>query len=324
MRLAARTLAFRAAVSASRWVPEPVADGLCRLIGRAAYLLAAQARSNVLANLSHVLPRADEAQVRRAAKVVFYHVARNYYDLLRARWVSPARRERHFTFQHLERLTGAIATGRGVIVVAPHVGNFNLVPDVAAARGIPSIVMMERLEPPALYEFLAQLRGGQGVRIVPADRHGLRSVVAALRRGEVIVLASDRDVTGSGVVVPFFGWPARLPAGPATLAQRTGAVLLPMYTRRLDRRRSVVVVQEPVTPARTGIPETDLVATTTRLAGALETAIRSAPEQWVVLQAIWGDAEPGGDVRWRARPAADEAPTTAGLGIDSEAAGDEN
>jgi KDO2-lipid IV(A) lauroyltransferase len=171
--------------------------------------------------------------------------------------------------------------------------------------GIPSTVAMEELRPPALNELFAGLRSGRGVRVTPAGPAGLRAMLATLRRGEPLVLVGDRDITGTGIAVPFFGWPARLPGGPALLALRAGAVLLPIYTIRVARDRSVVRVLEPVEVAQTGDRAADVAATTARLAAALETAIRAAPEQWVVLQAIWGDAEAGGGLRWASPPSDD-------------------
>lgn len=292
-----RVHAFRAGVAVARWLPEPLADWLCRLAGRASYLLAAQARNNVLANLSHVLPHASEPELRRAAKRVFYHVARNYYDLLRLPWLSDAELGRQFRIEGREHLDAALARGTSVIVVTAHLGNFSAALQYAATLGLPATVVMEPLEPPALYEVVAGLRAGRGVRVIPAGRGGLRPLLAALRRREHLVLAGDRDVTGAGVTVPFFGWPARLPSGPAALAQHTGAVLLPMYTVRVGRDRSVVRVLPPVEPPRSSA-EAGILATTSHLARALEAAIRAAPDQWVVLQSVWADAEKSGRLRW--------------------------
>lgn len=290
--------ALRLGVVLARWAPAPLADALCHLAGRASYLAAEQARSNVLANLSHVLPHADEATLRRTAKRTFYYTARSYYELVRLPALAPATLLRQFRPEHWERLEAAMTAGRGVIIVASHLGSFNTVPSYGMARGLPLVSMMEVLQPPALNDLVLRLRSSHGMRLIPTGAEGVRAALGVLRRGEALVLAGDRDVTGSGVSVPFFGWPARLPAGPAALALRTGAVLLPMYTVREGRDRSAIVALEPVEPMRTGDRAADIVATTARLAGALEVAIGRAPAQWAVLQAIWENAEPGAGLLW--------------------------
>jgi KDO2-lipid IV(A) lauroyltransferase len=288
-----KVTAFRAGVAAARWTPESLADLICRAAGRLGYRLATRARGNVLANLRHALPDVGGSERRRVAGRVFYHVARNYYDLLRARWLTDADLARRFTFEGRERLDAALAVGAGVVIVTAHQGNFSVAPLYAAVVGVPSTVAMEELQPPALYDLIAGLRTGSGVRVAPAGPGGLRAMLATLRRGEPLVLVGDRDITGTGVAVPFFGRPARLPSGPAFLALRTGATLLPMYTVRVARDRSVLRVLAPVEVVRTGDRDADVTATTTRLAAALEAAIRAAPEQWVVLQALWGGDEDG-------------------------------
>ena len=291
--------ALRLGVALARWLPEPVADGLCRLAGRLAYLLATQARSNVLANLSHALPHADEATLRRTARRTFYYVARSYYELVRMPWLTSADLHRQFRIEGWWRLHAALAAGRGVITPSAHMGNFSCVPLYSGTvLGVAVTTAMEQLEPPALFDLVVRLRSGHGARFVPTGSAGLRQMLGALRRGEALALLSDRDISDSGIDVPFFGWPARLPPGPAALALRTGAVLLPMYTYREGRDRSVLVVQEPIELVRNGDREADIAATMARVAAAMEEAIRRAPEQWVVLEAIWDDAEPDIGLRW--------------------------
>ena len=293
MRAPAIVRAWRLGLWLARWLPEPVADRACHLAGCLGYLTATRSRANVLANLSHVRPLAGEPELRWLARQVFYHVVRNYYDLLRLPWLDDADLLARIQVEGRERLDAALASGRGVIAVAPHLGSFSLVPPCAALLGYPVTVVMERLEPPDLHELVVSLRASRGVRVVPADAGGVRQALAALRRGELVVLVGDRDVTGGGAAVPFFGTPARLPVGPAVLARRAGSVLLPMATWRLDPTTSLVSIQPPVEIIQSPDTEADLAATMARLAWALETAISQAPDQWVVLQAIWGDAERG-------------------------------
>jgi phosphatidylinositol dimannoside acyltransferase len=216
-------------------------------------------------------------------------VTRNYLDLVRAPSLSEAALGRQFTFVHRERLESAIARGRGVIVVGPHLGNFSLVAQAAARQGTRVTVVVERLRPAALFDVFTSLRGSHGVRIVAAGPEGVRQMLATLRRGEVLALAGDRDVTGGGAPIPFFDAPAPLPLGPATLALRTGAALLPMFTYRVGPDRSVVVVQPPIEPVATGDRAADIAATTALVADALAAAIRVAPDQWAVLQRVWPD-----------------------------------
>jgi KDO2-lipid IV(A) lauroyltransferase len=106
----------------------------------------------------------------------------------------------------------------------------------------------------------------------------------ALRAGRLACLVCDRDLTGGGLEVRLFGAPAVMPGGPASIALRTGAALLPCAVYH-DRRPGYwrAVVHPPLQPAPSGDTRKDVVALTQRLADEFELLIAEAPEQWHVL-----------------------------------------
>ena len=99
----------------------------------------------------------------------------------------------------------------------------------------------------------------------------------------------DRDITGKGIPVDFFGSPTTLPAGPATLALRTGAALLPTAVYFEDNGQHRGVVRPPIPTGRSGKLRDDVTVATQRLANELEHLISVAPEQWHVFQPNWPD-----------------------------------
>ena len=113
------------------------------------------------------------------------------------------------------------------------------------------------------------------------------------KQNEVLALLSDRDIGGGGVPVTFFGEQTTLPAGPATLALRTGAPVLPTavyFTQRGDGHLGVI--HPPVTIERTGKLRADVATFTQAMATDLESLIRRAPEQWHLFQPNW-PSDPG-------------------------------
>src|SRR4030095_11386461 len=98
--------------------------------------------------------------------------------------------------------------------------------------GPPSTRVVEQLQPPALHQLVADLRGGFGVRVITVGRESLRQMIAALRRNELVGIASDRDVAGTGRWRPFFGVTTRVSTAGATLALRTNATVLPAFAYR--------------------------------------------------------------------------------------------
>jgi KDO2-lipid IV(A) lauroyltransferase len=148
-------------------------------------------------------------------------------------------------------------------------------------------VVVEPLEPPELFEWFADLRQQFGFTIVPLGPDAGAAVMRALKNNDVVCLLCDRDVAGGGVEVEFFGERTALPGGPATLALRTGAPLLPaaVFDRPGGKHRGLI--HPPLDTARTGRLRDDVARVTQALAHELEELIRAAPEQWHLLQPNW-------------------------------------
>ena len=136
------------------------------------------------------------------------------------------------------------------------------------------------MEPPELFDWFVRLREGFGFTVIPLGPRAGMAVVRALRANQVVALLADRDIGGGGVDVEFFGETTKLPGGPAALARRTGAPLLPTAIY-FDSRGHHAVVRPPVPP------EGSVAEVTQRLAAELERLIRRAPEQWHLFQPNW-------------------------------------
>ena len=142
----------------------------------------------------------------------------------------------------------------------------------------------EDLEPPELFAWFKAKRESIGIRIEPLDEHAGTVLLQTLKDGGVIGLLCDRDIQGNGIEVEFFGEQVRLPAGPATLALRTGATLVAAACYSGPGRDHFAVVTPPIPAERHGRLREDVTRVTQRLAVELEGLIRRAPEQWHVLQ----------------------------------------
>jgi KDO2-lipid IV(A) lauroyltransferase len=155
----------------------------------------------------------------------------------------------------------------------------------------PISVVVEALDPPEVFAWFKDLREQLGMQVIALGPDAGTLVVRALKANHVVCLLSDRAIGGSGVEVEFFGERTLLPAGPATLALRTGAPLLP--TAIYFRGRVHEGVVRPAVPLdREGRLRDDVARVTQRLAHELEALIRAAPEQWHLLQPNW-PSDPG-------------------------------
>jgi KDO2-lipid IV(A) lauroyltransferase len=201
--------------------------------------------------------------------------------------------------QGVEYLDDALEAGRGVLIALTHSGNWDVaglwLVEALRRRGRPATfaTVAERLSPESLYDRFVAYRRSLGFEVLPADA-GARTVAtlaARLRAGGVVCLVADRDLSGAGVEVDFFGARARMPAGPAQLARHTGAALLPVAAWFTEDGWGLRFRPPPVTPdGPDGSGKSaalDAAAVTQMLADAFAQAIAEHPADWHMLQPIW-------------------------------------
>jgi KDO2-lipid IV(A) lauroyltransferase len=278
-----------------RRLPEPVAYALGRAGGRVFYRLDAGRRQALAANLRHVLgPAPSPEELERTVRRGFATYGRYWVEAFRLEDLAPAEiRRRLQVVEGREHLDAAVAAGQGTIFASPHLGNWDAGGAWLAASGYPATAVVERLRPPELYDRFAAYRRALGLELLPLDdgSETLRGTLRALRDGRVVCLVCDRDLTGGGLPVRLFGAATVMPGGPASLALRTGAALLPCAVYQ-DRRRGHwrAVIRPPLRQPASGDARADVLALTQRLADEFEALIARAPDQWHVLSRYWRQA----------------------------------
>ncbi len=267
-------------------LPDRLGYWLFTRIGDLIYWLHRRAREAVLDNLRHVLGSTTSEQVLRdAACGVFRNQAKNYFDLFRIPRLTAAQIERLVRIEGWEHLEEGLARGKGVIFVSAHFGNFDVVMQVVAFRHIPTMLVMEHIQPERLFDYVRQLRADKGIEVVPV-KGAARAVVRALHDGKIVGLALDWAVT-EGVVMPFFGAPARVPDAYAELARHTGASVIVGFITRGPDDTFQVRIEPPFTAPKTADRQQDVRDTITRVLSIAEPYIRAHPEQWVMFHRIW-------------------------------------
>jgi len=233
-------------------------------------------------------PRALESLVRSA----FRQHARYYLEILRAPGLDFAKFEDRIVVENPEDVEAAFARDVPIVWISGHLGPIEMPGLYLADRsgGRPVVAPMETLGDPELQGWFERTRSVFGVRIVTL-REARRELAAALKRGEHVGLVADRDVSGGGIEVPFFGSPAPIPIGPAFLAIDAGA---PIYlaglwrTGRLTYRGRLDEIPVATEGTRRQRVETTIAAE----AAAFERMIAHAPDQWgAIFAPIWPDLE---------------------------------
>lgn len=285
--------AYRLGSLAARLLPAPVAQLTSLPVGLGASIVSRPRRQMVERHLRRVDPSLRGNALRRAVQESFDSYARYYIESFRLPSLSSRAVDRAFTVDGFEHITAAVEAGRGCIFALPHLGGWEWAGRWMTDRGHRLTVVVEALDPPELFEWFARLRADLGMTVVPTGPEAVTAVVGALRRNEIVCLLCDRDLDRDGVPVEFFGETTTLPAGPAMLALRTGATLLPVgtyFTDRIDGHHAVV--RPPIPTEREGGLRDDVARVTAQVARELEVLIRRAPTQWHLFQPNW-PSDPG-------------------------------
>jgi phosphatidylinositol dimannoside acyltransferase len=182
----------------------------------------------------------------------------------------------------------SVASGRGVVLALPHSGNWDHAGAWCGLQGLPFTTVAERLKPESLFDRFVAFRESLGMEVLPLTggaRPPSEVLAERLEAGGMLCLLADRDLSARGVDVEFFGATARMPAGPAALALRTGAVLHPVTLAFTDDGWHCTW--------HAAVEHTDVPTMTQRMADAFAAGIAAHPQDWHMLQRLWlDDLEP--------------------------------
>jgi KDO2-lipid IV(A) lauroyltransferase len=188
-----------------------------------------------------------------------------------------------------ERLLGTLASGRGAVLPLPHMGNWDHAGAWIIGSGAPGFTTVaERLKPESLARRFFAFREGLGFEVLPATGGVQRFGILAqrLRAGGLVCLPADRDITGSGIEVDFFGEKARMMGGAAALAIQTGAALMPV-TLWYDGPLWYAHIHEEIPVPQDGTRREKIAAMTQEVARIFEAGIAAHPQDWHMLQRVF-------------------------------------
>ncbi len=290
MRGTLKYLAFLILFNTLGRLPVPILYRVMEVVAWFAYYLARGARRNVWDNLRHVMPAGTpRREIARAARQVFRNVALYYADVAHLPWtdIDDFFHRRLVIHGLEENFLPAVASGRGVIMMSAHFGNPELAVQGLATLGVHVFALTEPLQPPRLSQLMDRFRASQGHSFAPVSVGSVKRVIKTLKSGGVVALMGDRDIEGPRQLLPFCGQETFMPTGPMEVALRTGAAVIPSFSRRRDRYIIEAYMEEPLILEPSGDFETDVRTGTLRFLERFERRLRADPGQWAVLEAVW-------------------------------------
>jgi KDO2-lipid IV(A) lauroyltransferase len=272
-----------------RWLPEKSAYRLFEFVADRVSGKNGKSFQRLESNLKRVIPELSDVELRTLAKVGMRSYLRYWCDTFRSPDWDTKRIQSSVTVNDAELLLEPVRSKRGVVVALPHAGNWDHAGSYFCSQGIPLVTVVERVKPEKLFRKFLEYREAIGMEALPLDGRVMGTLEARLREGKLVALVADRDLSRSGIDVNFFNGIARMPAGPALLAIRTGADLITAYVSytetgiHIDFRKVLVA---------SGESESEQVAKTVQLcADNFAAGIAEHPQDWHMLQRIWVDGD---------------------------------
>jgi len=271
-----------------RTLPEKTAYSLFYSIGEFTHRRNGKSIQRLRKNLHQVKPQLDEIELETLVAKSMSSYMRYWCDTFRIQKWSPERIRKTVTTRNENLLLEPMKDGRGVVVALPHSGNWDHAGAYFCSLGIPLVTVAERLKPEALFQKFLRHREAMGFEVLSLDSRSFITLVKRAKEKRLIALVSDRDLSQSGIDVNFFGQNARMPAGPALLAVKTG---IPLVVAHVSYTQSGIhidfhAVKMPLEGSEQDRIE-EIVQTTADL---FAQGIAQHPEDWHMLQRIWVDA----------------------------------
>lgn len=228
-------------------------------------------------NLELLYPAHHIADRRRQLAAILRGTGRQAMETLRF-WTHPAARNLRLLRERfgVEHFDAALADGRGLIVAAPHYGNWELLNQYLASR-TPLAIVYRPPESAAGDTFLRLARQQPGIEQVRAEGPGVRALYRTLKAGGVVgILPDQQPKAGEGEFAPFFGRQALTMTLVSRLAERSGATVLFAYAERRDDGRFDLHFE----PAPDGIADPDPAVAVAAMNRAVEAVACRDPAQY--------------------------------------------
>lgn len=219
-------------------------------------------------------------QLERLGRQCYTNLALSAMEIVGLTQSTKSQAARACAMEDAPILSQSLSLKKGVILVTGHFGNWELLAASLAAKGLPVAAVAARMKNPLVDTWLTGLRERFGLTLIPTGKSSGRRVMRALKSGRVVLLLIDQDARDRGMFVRFFGRMVSTPPGAATLAQRSGAPIVPCRIRRDSGFGHAIVFHRALSPPERSGGETAVRQRLQELTSILEGWVREEPSHW--------------------------------------------
>ncbi len=274
-------LLYKLAYLLSVMLPLRMAYGLASFLSMIKYYLSPRDRKAVINNLRKILPSSEHKRINSYAKEVFVNFGKYLVEFFRLSFLKPEDLGQMVKIKGREHVDEALKKGKGVIIVAAHTGNWELGGVFMSLLGYPVVAVALPHRHKRVNTLFNRQRERSGVIVVSSLGVALRRIYEGLKGNKLVALLGDRDFGNNGRRMPFLGETKVLPRGPAILALRTGASIVPAFVIRQDDDTHVIEFLEPI---RDSGDEQEIMSDYVKV---IEKKIRRYPTQWLLFREFW-------------------------------------
>ncbi len=283
LRYRAGEYVLRALIASFRWLPASAPRHAAGLAERVSFRLLWRYRQRMHDNLEHTLGEElpSEGERRTLARQAWRNIALGAFETITTLYMADDELCSRIEIKGEERLRQGLARKKGVLALSGHFGNFGIIGPRLAAQGYEFSAVAKLAEESRMAALQNEYCARAGVKIIPARprRESVAQIIRALRRNEIVLLIPD-ELRRAGVEVDFLGRSAPAPRGPITIAQRTGATVLPLFMIRDRQNRLTLHVEPEIKFVQTGDRDADLSTNARLFLQEIEDMVRRYPDQW--------------------------------------------
>ena len=271
-------------------LPEKTAYQLANLVSDQILRKNGKGIQRLRSNYKRVVPSISNSALEALTKEGMRSYLRYWFDTFRLnKWSKSRIIETTFVVRE-NLLRDPIETKKGCIIALPHAGNWDHAAAYFCSTGIPITAVVERLKPEAIFKKFLAYRQSIGIEAISHREKTIPILMERLNQGKLVALVADRDMSRNGIEVNFLGGVAKMPAGPAILAIKTGSPLVTAYIRYLDKGIEITF-DETIKLPISGSEDEQVRIVTQSMADNFAKRIKDSLVDWHMLQRIWVDEE---------------------------------
>lgn len=256
------------------------------LLGRLYYYIAGRQRDRAIAQIKESL-NISSAEAEQIIRRLFTKLGQTFLEVMYLPALNPAKMAQHVEMEGRQYLEDALLKGKGVAVLAAHVGNWEWLGAALAMFGFPVASIVKRQPNDQHTKILNEYRQHAGIEIFTRGTTELVAAAKALKQGKVLGFFSDQDAGPGGVFINFLGKMASTPRGLAVFVRRLGVPVVPIFMIRQPRGGHRIIVSPPLEFVSTGDEAADIYRFTSQATQVIEDIIRRYPDEWLWFQKRW-------------------------------------